>query len=169
MNYNKNEIDHFNKLFPSHTCSSDLQWETSCNRSPTRLSESLWVKMVLSSRSLISLTASLLMRSDWLRELSALKYLNKTLSRDLFWCNDEHGMLRRLSCRSGLILPVIMAHIRCLPVCRWELICWGSHSCRGTVSATSIASHWTWHCHFGSWITTVSTSCMELNNEIGTL
>ena len=160
-------IYHFNISFIGHTCSSDLQWETSCNRSPTRLSESLWVKMVLSSRSLISLTASLLMRSDWLRELSALKYFNKKLSRDLYWCNDEHGIWRRLNCSSGLLLPVIMTHIRCLPISRWELICRGSHGSGGTISTTSIASHWTWHCHFGSGITTVSTSCMQLCNKIG--
>ena len=162
-------IDHSNNIFPGHTCSSDLQWETSCNLSPTRRSESLWVKMVLSSRSLISLTASLLIRSEWLRELSALQYFDNLILiyNCAMICNEYCKDASKVVDQDEL--PVVMAHIRCLPVCRWELICWGSHSCRSTVSATSIASHWTWHCHFGSWITTVSTSCMELNNEIGTL
>ena len=149
----------FYRIVSRLTWSSERQWETSWSLSPTRLSESLWVKIVLSSRSRIKRTASLRIRSEVFRELSALKiYIScssNVVMKSYFtlWAYFHYPLM--------YILPIVMIHVRSLPICRRKLVWSCCHGRRSSVSTPSIPSHWAWHCHI-RFVAAVTTTCMNL-------
>ena len=62
-------------------------------------------------------------------------------------------------------LPVIMTHIRSLPVCRREFVRSCSHGCGSTITTSSKSSHRSRHCHIRSSTTGMTSSCMNLFNR----
>ena len=112
------------------TCNSDRQNVTSWRRSPILRSASRCVKTVLSSRSLISLTASFLTLSELFLALSAL-LIHFTKIRIIIV--DTRGGTKitlrlRIDSKCFKCLPVVMTHIWCWPI-GWWISCIICHSC----------------------------------------
>ena len=120
----------FHQIYHRITCSSDLQNVTSCRRSPILLSASRWVKTVLSSRSLINLTASFRTLSELFLALSALQniiYMMHYVTLQRNGKYNSQGIFKIKNIKWNI--PVVMAHIGRWPIGRRVSSIIGHSSC----------------------------------------